>query len=79
MALRFSARSPRSSPTALRLARYFGTSAEFWVGMQATGSGSSMLLRVYTILIVLSLAASITGGALLLVACGRGCRAAWRL
>ena len=22
--------------TALRLARYFGTSAEFWIGMQAT-------------------------------------------
>jgi len=25
-----------SPDTALRLARYFGTSAEFWVGMQAT-------------------------------------------
>lgn len=25
-----------SADTALRLARYFGTSAEFWVGMQAT-------------------------------------------
>jgi addiction module HigA family antidote len=26
--------------TALRLARYFGTSAEFWIGMQATTSRS---------------------------------------
>ena len=25
-----------SPETALRLARYFGTSAEFWLGMQAT-------------------------------------------
>lgn len=25
-----------SPDTALRLARYFGTSAEFWIGMQAT-------------------------------------------
>ena len=25
-----------TSDTALRLARYFGTSAEFWMGMQAT-------------------------------------------
>jgi plasmid maintenance system antidote protein VapI len=27
---------PDNSKRALRLARYFGTSAEFWIGMQAT-------------------------------------------
>ena len=30
------ARRGISPDTALRLARYFGTSAEFWIGMQAT-------------------------------------------
>ena len=30
------ARVPSRPDTALRLARYFGTSAEFWIGMQAT-------------------------------------------